>query len=129
MFLGKSIKMITPTELNVIDSKLNRIGMGYVGLSKMTPFDPISWVEEEHEYTHPFSLQRRFYDYGYFRLKEIFTLNEYLNMEAYLLDKAMKYIRLGADSRLKDEIRANKDKGEPEMSEVEKVMKNLLGKG
>ena len=50
-------------------------------------------------------------------------------MEAYLLDKAMKYIRLGADSRLKDEIRLNKDKAEPEASEVEKVMKNLLGKG
>lgn len=110
----------------MIDTTLNRIGLGYMEPIKKSPYDPVRWVEEEHQYTHQFSLQRRFYDYGYYRLKEILSLSEYLNMEAYLLDTALKYLRLGADTRNNDEARIRRRDKEVLPGDVEKEIKDIL---
>ena len=101
--MGKSIEGLSQTERNIIDLQLNRIGMGYMKERGRKPHDPVSWVEEEHGFMHQFSLQRRADEYGYFRMREVLTLNDYLHMNADLVDVLMDGIRAGAERRLRDE--------------------------
>ncbi len=105
--MGLNMDALSRAERNVIDLQLNRIGMGYMDLQGRKPHTPVSWVPVEHQYTHPFSLQRRCDDYGYFRMREIIPLVDYLHMPADILDTVMNAVRAGADRRLNEEKTKN----------------------
>ncbi len=115
--MGKNLDGLTRAERNVIDLQLNRIGMGYMEEHGRKPHTPVSWVPEEHHFTHPFSLQRRCDDYGYYRMREVIPLTDYLGMPADIVDTVMSAVRAGADRRLNEE----KEKTPPPPPDLDKM--------
>lgn len=107
---------------------LYSINMGYLNPAKPVPGDSIAWNKEEDNYTHPWALERRLFNFGYYKLSEIFeSVNEYLNTPADLVDLISTKVMEGAERRSMDDKAAmeaarKKDKGDLTPAELQKLL-------
>lgn len=85
--------------------------MGYLNPAKSTPGDAIAWNKEENAYNHPWALERRLFNYGYYKLGEIFhDVNEYLSTPADLVELIANKVNEGIERRSEDDKRARGNK-------------------
>lgn len=78
--------------------------MGYLDPKKSKPGDQIAWNESENAFIHPWSLERRLYNFGYFRQSEVFgDVMKFLEAPADLVDLITTKVAEGASKRAKDD--------------------------
>lgn len=106
----------------MFERRLNRIGMGYTRRSDPSAHAPVSWVGEEHWFSHPWSIMKRCKDYGYHKLDKVMTIETYLNLPVDILDDVIEGIRVGSELRSKEDPKAPS----PELTGLEKLIEDSL---
>lgn len=81
---------------------LHDFNMGYVVPDELGPHSSIAFYPAENEYFHPWSIEHIGFQYGYGKLKEIITLNDYLTLPAHLVNGLVKGIVDGEKKRFAD---------------------------
>lgn len=95
--------------------------MGYLNPARAKPGDTIAWYKEENSYSHPWALERRLFNYGYYKLGEIFhDVNEYLSTPADLVELIACKVNEGIERRSEDDKRLQANKKNPgDLTEAE----------
>lgn len=91
--------------------------MGYLKKNDTSPHGPVSWVEKENSFIHPFSLKKRAFDYGFHQIKDVMPLDVYLDMPVDILDDIIEGIREGAEERMKQTPKTPEDKNKDPLLE------------
>lgn len=116
-------KKVSGMEMQVINRMLSGYGLGYITSETPTPHDAVAYHREESEYNHPWSFHRLMYDYGFYKLNEIFgTPREYLSSNRKLVSRIISSIEAGASARLARE-KQNKPKDPLSPEEIMKGFK------
>lgn len=100
--------------------------MGYIDPKRHVVGDSIALNPEESSYYHDWSLEKRLYDYGYYKQDQYFpNVMDYLNAPADLIELINLRVTKGREDRFRDENRNGRTSGldvalEKEMKEITK---------
>lgn len=82
------------------------INMGYLDPKASQPGDSVAWHPDENSFEHPWALERRLFNYGYYRQNEVFgDVMQFLHAPADLVDLITSKIAEGAAKRSQDDER------------------------
>lgn len=114
-------------EERLVRYKISRFGQGHIK-NRPTIDAFVKYNDVENEFFHPWALPKRLYDYGYYKLSEIFgTPNEFLATRADLVDLIKDNVRKGAEQRLKDD-KAKEPADKSEISGLSREIQEMIKK-
>lgn len=116
MLSGIDPTLLTDVQHQTIALMLYHAGMGNIDSNQSSPGDDIKYYESSKEYSHPWSIEQRAYNYAFYELKEVFgDINEYLSLSPRVALDICKGVRKGSEALVR--AKEAKKKNSPKSSE------------
>lgn len=81
------------------ESMLRDLNMNYYTPATMDPFSSVAYVPVENEFTHEWSIKAVAKKYGFYKLHEVMSLRDYMEMPMFLIDDLIAGVGEGRSQR------------------------------
>lgn len=128
MLLGKSLKDVTPEAMSFNQSMLHDMNMNYYSPATMDPFSSVAYLPIENEFIHEWSVKAVAKKYGFYKLHEVMSLRDYMEMPMFLIDDLISGVGEGRTQRDKIDNPPDSDGGGklPKVSESNKDLMDVM---
>lgn len=97
--LGKDMSDLPPEEVDLNNSLLYDLNMGYENRKNIHPLQAVRFNRVEAKYVHPWSYENIGEQFGELKLHEFIPLRDYLELPANAVDRVIKGVIKGRESR------------------------------
>jgi len=98
--LGQSLEGVLPESLVFNELMLYQINMGYSG-QKRSPHASVAYTPGEHKFYHPWSWESSGKTFGFNKIKEVMTLEQYMTWPVAMVDALLDGLVEGESTRYK----------------------------
>lgn len=107
------------------ESMLHDLNMNYYTPGTMDPFSSVAYIPVENEFIHEWSIKAVAKKYGFYKLHEVMSLRDYMEMPMFLIDDLIAGVGEGRSQRDKVDNPPDQD-GNNKSPNVKETNKDLM---
>lgn len=106
------------------ESMLHDLNMNYYTPATMDPFSSVAYIPAENDFIHEWSIKSVAKKYGFYKLHEVMSLRDYMEMPMFMIDDLIAGVGEGRSQRDKADNPPDQD-GKSKVPNVRESNKDL----